>query len=306
MGMTQQTATHQADIIDGRHQARKLEKKVAAAAADLKTNHDITPTLGVILVEGNPASEIYVRKKRQKAESLGIKSIVKTLPQDTALSAVESQIAVWNKDDSVHGILLQLPLPGRPDPYDLLQRISPDKDVDALHALNAGKLFWQQTGQPMPCTPTGCLILLESAVTNFDGLHAVIVGASPLVGRPMAQLLLQKNCTVSIAHSKTKDLPALTRQADILVVATGNADLIRGDMIKPGATVIDVGINRLADGRITGDVCFEEAERIAGAITPVPGGVGPMTIACLMANTVTAAFRANKLPLESLFKSSKN
>ncbi|TNE26944.1 MAG: bifunctional methylenetetrahydrofolate dehydrogenase/methenyltetrahydrofolate cyclohydrolase [Alphaproteobacteria bacterium] len=299
-------AEHQANIIDGRHHARKLESRVAAAATDLKTNHGITPTLGVILVEGNPASEIYVRKKRQKAESLGIKSIVKTLPPDTALSAIESQITAWNSDDSIHGILLQLPLPGRQDPYDLLQTIAPAKDVDALHALNAGKLFWQQTRQPMPCTPTGCLILLESAVKKFDGLHAVVVGASPLVGRPMAQLLLQKNCTVSIAHSKTKDLPALTRQADILVVATGNADLIRGDMIKPGATVIDVGINRLADGRITGDVCFEEAERIAGAITPVPGGVGPMTIACLMANTVTAAFHAHALELESLFKSADN
>jgi len=305
MGMTQEK-THQANIIDGRRAAVNLEEKVAAAARELKTNHGITPTLGVILVEGNPASDIYVRKKRLKAESLGIKSIVKILPHDTELAAIESQIAAWNKDDSVHGILLQLPLPRRQDPYALLQTISPDKDVDALNALNAGKLFWQQTGQPMPCTPTGCLILLESVIENFDGLHAVVVGASPLVGRPMAQLLLQKNCTVSIAHSKTKDLPSLTRQGDILVVATGNANLIRGAMIKPGATVIDVGINRLADGRITGDVCFEEAERIAGAITPVPGGVGPMTIACLMANTVTAAFRANGLPLESLLKSERN
>lgn len=306
MGMTQQEKTHQADIIDGRHEAEKLESRVAAAARTLKTTHGITPALGVIMVEGNPASEIYVRKKRLKAESLGINAIVKTLPPDTALAAVESQISAWNNDDSIHGILLQLPLPGRQDPYALLQNISPDKDVDSLHALNAGKLFWQQTGQPMPCTPMGCLILLESTLKNFDGLHAVVVGASPLVGRPMAQLLLQKNCTVSIAHSKTKDLAALTRQGDILVVATGNANLIRGDMIKPGATVIDVGINRLADGRITGDVCFEEAERIAGAITPVPGGVGPMTIACLMVNTVNAAFRANALPLESLLKSERN
>lgn len=301
MGMTQEK-THQATIIDGRRIAAGLENKVANAAKFLASGHSITPALGVILVEGNPASDIYVRKKRLKAESLGIKSLVKTLPHDTPLGAIESQISLWNKDDSVHGILLQLPLPGRQDSYALLQTISPDKDVDALHALNAGKLFWQRTGQPMPCTPTGCLILLESVIKNFDGLHAVVVGASPLVGRPMAQLLLQKNCTVSIAHSKTVDLAALTRQGDILVAATGNANLIRGNMIKPGATVIDVGINRLPDGRITGDVCFEEAERIAGAITPVPGGVGPMTIACLMANTVTAAFHAHGLPLESLFK----
>jgi len=305
MGMTQ-TTEHQAEIIDGRREARKLESRVAAAAAILKTNHGLTPQLGVILVEGNPASDIYVRKKHEKAESLGITTIVKTLPSTTELSEISSQIAAWNNDHSIHGILLQLPLPGRQDPYQLLQSINPDKDVDALHALNAGKLLWQRTGQPMPCTPTGCLLLLESAIKVFDGLHAVIVGASPLVGRPMAQLLLQKNCTVSIAHSKTKDLAGLTRQGDILVVATGNANLIRGDMIKPGAVVIDVGINRLADGRITGDVCFEEAERIASAITPVPGGVGPMTIACLMANTVMSAFRANGLILESLFNSAED
>lgn len=290
---TMQAIDHTAKIIDGRQIAQHCQDKAKAALQTLQTEHSLTPCLGVILVEGDPASEIYVSHKKKKAESLGIKSLITTLPADSTADDIANQIDAWNEDDSVHGILLQLPLPPHIDSYALLQMISPEKDVDGLHTINAGRLSWKANDGIVPCTPMGCLTLLESEIKDFTGLHAVMVGSSNLVGRPMAQLLLQKNCTISVAHSKTKDLKALTSQADILVVATGNPNLIRGDMVKPGAVVIDVGINRVNDGssKIVGDVNFEEVSEIAGAITPVPGGVGPMTITYLMINTINTAAR---------------
>lgn len=293
---TMHAVTQNTKHIDGRHIAKQSESKTAAAITQIKNTYNITPCLGVILVEGDPASAIYVASKQKKAESLGLKHLTKTFPATATQDDVAAQIAEWNNDSNIHGILLQLPLPAHMDAYDLLQSVAPDKDVDGLHTVNTGRLSWQKTDCLIPCTPMGCLMLLEETIDSFTGLHAVMVGSSNLVGRPMAQLLLQKNCTVSIAHSKTKALPDLTRQADILIVATGNPHLIRGDMIKPGAVVIDVGINRLPDSkRIVGDVNFDEAQGIAGAITPVPGGVGPMTIACLMDNTVKAACLQNDI-----------
>ncbi len=291
-----------ATIINGKAIAKDLESKIALSAEKLITENNITPCLGVIMVEGNPASEIYVRHKRKKAESLGIKSIIQLYPADVSLDVIQEKITSWNNDDSIHGILLQLPLPEKQDAYPLIQTISPSKDVDGLHSLNIGMLSWQKEPKLVACTPSGCLVLMESVIDDFTGLHAVIVGSSNLVGRPLAQLLLQKNCTISIAHSKTKDLGALTSQADILIVATGRAGLIKADMVKAGAVVIDVGINRLDDGRIVGDVCRDEVMNIAGAITPVPGGVGPMTIACLMRNTIYAACMQNDLLISSVIE----
>jgi len=301
--MMSETAKQQHDtkIIDGLHIARILERRIAERTKTLQHTHSIIPALGVILVEGNEASRIYVNHKMKIAESIGISARLKTLPPDVKAADIARQIEGWNNDPELHGILLQLPLPEHIDSYPLLQAVAPQKDMDALNALNAGKLFWEQKNQPVSCTPMGCLLLLESVITDFTGLHAVVVGASQLVGRPMAQLLLQKNCTVTNAHIATRDLVALTRQADILVVATGSPGLIRGDMVKPGAAVIDVGITRLDDGRITGDVCFDEVKGIASALTPVPGGVGPMTIACLMANTLTAAEQSAGIKTESVF-----
>lgn len=280
-----------ARIIDGRAIAATLRETIAGHARDL-TAAGNQPGLSVILVGDNPASDVYVRNKIAACEKTGIRSIEHRLPQATTQADLETLLAKLNADQTVHGILLQLPVPGHLDANRLINMIAPEKDVDGLHPLNLGLLLSGQPGM-IPCTPQGSLKLIQSVKTDLAGLHAVIIGRSVLFGKPMAQLLLAENCTVTQAHSKSRGLPALCRQADILVAAVGRADMVKGDWIKPDAIVIDVGINRMADGTLKGDVDFAAARNVAAAITPVPGGVGPMTIACLLANTVKAASLKN-------------
>jgi methylenetetrahydrofolate dehydrogenase (NADP+)/methenyltetrahydrofolate cyclohydrolase len=285
-----------AQIIDGKAFAEGLRTRIAAAVADAKAAHGLTPGLAVVLVGEDPASQVYTRNKRRQTEDAGMASSDHTLPADTAESDLLDLIGRLNADPAVHGILVQLPLPPQIDPAKVIDAIDPAKDVDGFHAVNTGRL-WSGTGGLVPCTPLGCLMLLRDQLGDLEGLDAVVVGRSNIVGKPMAALLLRENCTVTLAHSRTRDLPAACRRADILVAAVGRAEMIRGDWIKPGAAVIDVGINRVPAPdrprgyRLTGDVCFEEAKTVAGAITPVPGGVGPMTIACVLRNTLTAACR---------------
>ena len=281
------TAPNPAIIIDGKALAALLRDRIKRDAARLTAAGRI-PGLAVILIGDNPASEIYVRNKVAACATSGIRSIEHRLGPDTTQAEVADLIAQLNADDSVHGILLQLPLPALLDSSRLVEMIAPEKDVDGLHPLNLGRLM---SGNPLmvPCTPQGCLKLIQAAKPDLTGLHAVVLGRSILFGKPMAQLLLAENCTVTQAHSKTRDLPALCRQADILIAAVGQPELVKGDWVKPGAIVIDVGINRLADGSLKGDVDFAAASRKAFAITTVPGGVGPMTIACLLGNTIKAA-----------------
>ena len=288
----------EAKIIDGKAFAAALRARVAGAVAALKARHDLTPGLAVVLVGENPASQVYVHHKTRHTLGAGMNSFEHKLPPETGQDELLALIGKLNDDPAVHGILVQLPLPGQIDDQAVIDAISPDKDVDGFQVLNAGRLMTAAKGsQPplVPCTPLGCLMMLKSELGDLSGLDAVVVGRSNIVGKPMAQLLLQESCTVTIAHSRTRDLPAVCRGADILVVAVGRPHMIKADWIKPGATVIDVGINRIeADGgktRLVGDVDTEAAKAVAGAITPVPGGVGPMTIACLLANTVTAACR---------------
>ena len=283
-----------ADIIDGKAFAEGLRGMVAKQTAQLKEQHGLVPGLTVVIVGEDPASQIYVRNKGRIAKEMGFLSDTITLPGDTSQADLLDVVASLNADSAVHGILVQLPLPEQIDEGAVILTIDPNKDVDGLHPLNAG---WLSSGQNalVPCTPLGCSMLLADRFGQggMAGKRAVMVGRSNLVGKPMAQLLLAEHCTVTIAHSRTKDLPGLCREADILIAAVGRAEMLGGDCIKPGAVVIDVGMNRLelADGktRLCGDVNFAEAREVAGAITPVPGGVGPMTIACLMVNTVTAA-----------------
>ena len=272
--------------IDGREIAKKW-KENAAQRAQALTEKGVTPHLAVIVAGDNPASRVYVRNKENACLRAGIRSTILCLPESCTQEELESAVASLNADQSVHGILVQLPLPKGLDEARVLALIDPEKDVDGFHAMNAGKLM---SGQPgfVPCTPLGVMKLLEAYNIPTRGRHAVVIGRSNIVGKPMALLLLQKNCTVTIAHSHTKDLTAVTRSADILVVAVGRAGFITGDMIKPGAAVMDVGINRV-DGKVVGDVDFESAKEVASCITPVPGGVGAMTIAMLMENTVEAA-----------------
>ena len=289
-----------AKIIDGKIYAERLRMDVAAQVAELKASHGIQPGLAVVLVGDDPASQIYVRSKGEQSLAAGMHSVTHRLPEDTTQAELERLVAELNVDPLIHGILVQLPLPKPLDEAAVLAAINPDKDVDGLHVVNAGRLA---NGQPAltPCTPLGCMILLRETVGNLSGLRAVVVGRSVLVGRPIAQLLLQADCTVTIAHSRTRDLPAVCREADILVAAVGRPRMIKGDWIKPGAAVIDVGINRVpfddpvkaAAGRtkVVGDVDFKQASQVAGWLTPAPGGVGPMTVAVLLQNTVTAAKR---------------
>ena len=274
-----------ARIIDGKSIAKELRASLAPRVAALK-EQGITPGLTVIVVGDDPASAIYVRNKERACVKLGMNSQVLRFPAETTQEEILNTVRLLNQDDSVHGILVQLPLPRHIDEQAVLRAIDPDKDVDGFHAMNAGRLM---NGEPgfVACTPKGVMRLLEVSGVELDGKNAVVVGRSNIVGKPMA-LLLQKNCTVTIAHSHTKDLAAVTRSADILVVAVGRAGFITGDMIKPGAAVMDVGINRV-DGKVVGDVDFESAKEVASCITPVPGGVGAMTIAMLMENTVEAA-----------------
>jgi methylenetetrahydrofolate dehydrogenase (NADP+)/methenyltetrahydrofolate cyclohydrolase len=283
----------QAALIDGKATARTLRAAVGRHVDLLVQKHDLTPGLAVILVGDDPASAIYVGSKEKMARQVGIRGATHHLPHDTPQDTLLKLVEQLNADLDVHGILIQLPLPPHIDTDLVTQTINPAKDVDGLHIENIGRLV---SGLPglAPCTPTGCVMLAKSVRQNLGGLHAVVVGRSNLVGKPVAQMLLRENCTVTICHSRTPDLPSFTRQADILIAAAGRPQMIKGDWIKPGAIVIDVGITRSGNG-IVGDVAFDEALRTAGHITPVPGGVGPMTIACLLWNTVTAACRQQGL-----------
>jgi methylenetetrahydrofolate dehydrogenase (NADP+) / methenyltetrahydrofolate cyclohydrolase len=282
-----------ARIIDGNALSAKVRELLATSAAGLKAAHGITPCLAVILVGEDAASQVYVRNKVAACEKAGFRSIKQTYPVNVEPVTVLAKIAELNADPSVHGILVQLPLPKHFDSEAVLEAISPDKDVDGFHAENVGALM-QGNPRFIPCTPYGVMRMLESEKVPLKGAEAVIVGRSNIVGKPMAMLLLAQSCTVTVCHSQSKDLAFHTRRADILVAAVGKAKMITGDMIKPGATVIDVGINRQADGKLCGDVDFESAKEVAGLITPVPGGVGPMTITMLLANTLESAERTLK------------
>lgn len=287
-----------AALIDGRAFAAEVRRRLATRVEQLKADHGITPGLAVVLVGTDPASEVYVRNKGVQTREAGMAGFEHRLPETTSQDELMALIARLNADPAVNGILVQLPLPVHLESEAVINAIEPSKDVDGFHVLNVGLLATGQKSM-VPCTPLGSLMLLRDRLGDLSGLNAVVIGRSNIVGKPMAQLLLGDNCTVTVAHSRTKDLPAVCRGADILVAAVGRPRMIRGDWIKPGATVIDVGINRISDGdrgRLVGDVDFESARHVAGAITPVPGGVGPMTIACLLANTLTACFRANGLP----------
>ena len=289
-----------AKLIDGKVYAERVRAQVAEDVAELRRDHGIQPGLAVVLVGEDPASQVYVRSKGEQSLAAGMHSVTHRLPADTAQDELLKLIADLNADPLIHGILVQLPLPKHLDDKVVIAAISPDKDVDGLHVVNAGRLA---SGLPglYPCTPLGSMILIREALGDLTGKRAVVVGRSVLVGRPIAQLLLQADCTVTIAHSRTHDLPAVCREADILVAAVGRPRMIRGDWVRPGAVVIDVGINRVpfddpekaAQGKtkLVGDVHFKEASQVAGAITPVPGGVGLMTVAVLLQNTVTAARR---------------
>ena len=286
----------EADIIDGKAFAAELRGRIAGAVSELKVDHGLTPGLAVVLVGEDPASQVYVRNKNKATVDAGMNGFEHVLPVDTGQEELLALIDTLNRDDAVHGILVQLPLPDQIDEQAVIDAISPEKDADGFHGVNTGRLA--TGGDAMvPCTPLGCLMMLKDRVGDLSGKEAVIVGRSNIVGKPMAQLLLDANCTVTICHSRTADLPEVCRRADILVAAVGRAEMVRGDWVKPGATVIDVGINRVpkpgeeGKTRLVGDVAFTETKGVAGAITPVPGGVGPMTIACLLANTVTAACR---------------
>ncbi len=277
-------------IIDGKAYAATLLAEVAAEVAALGGQ----PGLAVVLVGEDPASQVYVRNKTRQTVAAGMKSVEHRLPAETPEAELLALVAALNADESIHGILVQLPLPAHIDSAEVLDAIDPDKDVDGFHVVNAGRLAVGLPGL-VPCTPLGCVMLAKAALGDLAGLEAVVVGRSNIVGKPVAQLLIQENCTVTIAHSRSRDLAEICRRADVLVAAVGRPEMIRGDWIKPGATVIDVGINRVpgeaGKTRLVGDVAFAEAMGVAGRITPVPGGVGPMTIACLLRNTVTAARR---------------
>lgn len=289
--------------IDGTAIAAQLGAKVAAEVARLNKEHGLEPGLAVVLVGSNPASEVYVRNKTAKTTATGMRSSLHKLPETVSESDLLAKVAQLNADPKVHGILVQLPLPPQIDPQKVIEAIAPAKDVDGFHPLTAGLLA---TGLPglRPCTPLGCVRLAKSVHPSLAGMEAVIIGRSNIVGKPLFHLLLAENATVTVAHSRTRDLAAVARRADLLFVAIGRPEFVKRDFIKPGATVIDVGINRVpADGgktRLVGDVGFAEASEVAGAITPVPGGVGPMTIACLMLNTLSAACAAAGLPEPAL------
>jgi methylenetetrahydrofolate dehydrogenase (NADP+) / methenyltetrahydrofolate cyclohydrolase len=291
-----------AALIDGKTVAAALRARVMAAVRGLGDDHGIVPGLAVVLVGDDPASEVYTSAKKRMTAETGMRSIDHRLPASTSQAELLALIAGLNGDPEVHGILVQLPLPPQIDPHAVIAAIDPDKDVDGFHPLNVGRIA---IGLPAlaPCTPEGCIVLAKTVHASLAGLEALVIGRSTIVGKPLAQLLIAESATVTVAHSKTRDLPAVSRRADLVFAAIGRPELVRGDWIKPGATVIDVGTNRvLRDGkyRIVGDVAFEEARGVAGAITPVPGGVGPMTIACLLANTVRAACAQAGLPAPTL------
>ena len=280
-----------AAIIDGKAFAATIRAQVAQETAAFREKTGIQPGLAVVLVGKDPASEVYVRNKGIQAKEAGFNSLEYRLPENTTQAELLAQVAALNADPQVHGILVQLPLPAHLDADAVLNAIAPDKDVDGFHPVNVGRLW---TGNPVsvPCTPLGCALILKDRLGDLSGKRAIVIGRSNIVGKPMAALLLAANATVTIAHSRTADLAARCREADIVIAAVGKPELVRGDWLKPGATVLDVGINRIADGnktRLVGDVHFASAAEVAGAITPVPGGIGPMTIACLLRNTLACA-----------------
>ena len=286
-----------ATIIDGKAVAANLRGRVAGAVAAIKAKHGLQPALAVVLVGEDPASQVYVRNKGVATEQSGMRSLEHKLPETASEEEVVALVRKLNNDDAVDGILVQLPLPKHIASDRVINEIHPDKDVDGLTEANAGRLILGKEGL-VPCTPQGSVILAKTVKENLSGLHAVVVGRSILVGKPLAMLLLAENCTVTVAHSRTKDLAAVCREADVLCAAVGIPRLIKGDWVKKGAIVIDVGINRIEENgktRLVGDVDFDGAKVVAGAITPVPGGVGPMTIACLLRNTVLAAARRRGL-----------
>ncbi|MEL6510465.1 MAG: bifunctional methylenetetrahydrofolate dehydrogenase/methenyltetrahydrofolate cyclohydrolase FolD [Pseudomonadota bacterium] len=287
-----------ATVIDGKAFAASVRGKVAAHVTRIKEENGITPGLAVVLVGEDPASQVYVRSKGKMTVEVGMHSVEHKLDVDTSEADLLALIAQLNGDPSIHGILVQLPLPGHLDEDLVINSIDPAKDVDGFHISNVGLLGTGQKSM-VPCTPLGCLMMLRDHHGSLSGMDAVVIGRSNIVGKPMAQLLLGDSCTVTIAHSRTKDLPDVVRRADIVVAAVGRPQMVPGDWIKPGATVIDVGINRIekegGGTRLVGDVDYDSCAAVAGAITPVPGGVGPMTIACLLANTLTACCRANGL-----------
>ena len=285
-----------ADIIDGKAFAEALRGRIAVHAADFTAQSGRKAGLAVVLVGEDPASSVYVRSKGKATVAAGMESFEHRLPADIGQDALIAMVEQLNADASVDGILVQLPLPNHLDETQVLRAVDPDKDVDGFHPVNAGRLA---TGMPgfVPCTPLGCLMLLKERLGDLSGLDAVVIGRSNIVGKPMAALLTAANCTVTLAHSRTRDLSSHVVRADIVVAAVGRANFVRGEWIKPGATVIDVGINRV-DGRLVGDVDFDGAASVAGAVTPVPGGVGPMTIACLLRNTLVAAFRREGLAFD--------
>ena len=287
-----------ANIIDGKAFAARVRQKVASKVADLKETHSITPGLAVVLVGEDPASQVYVRSKGKQTIEVGMNSFERKLDVNTPEEVLLALIDELNADPIVHGILVQLPLPKHVDESLVTNRIVPEKDVDGFHIANVGLLGTGQQSM-VPCTPLGCLLMLRDYHGSLSGKNAVVIGRSNIVGKPMAQLLLNESCTVTIAHSRTEDLADVVRRADIVVAAVGRSEMVPGDWIKPGATVIDVGINRVDSGdaktKLVGDVDYASCAAVAGAITPVPGGVGPMTIACLLANTVTACCRINNV-----------
>jgi len=286
------------ELIDGKAFAAGLRERVAGEVARLHERHGITPGLAVVLVGEDPASQVYVRNKNRQATAAGLHSLQYELPAETTQAALLALIEQLNADSAVNGILVQLPLPAQIDAQSVIEALDPRKDVDGFHPVNVGRL-WSGGQAMVPCTPLGCLMLLQAQLGDLTGKRALVIGRSNIVGKPMLALLLGQHCTVTVAHSRTRELAARSAEADILVAATGRAQMVKGDWIKPGATVIDVGINRITapDGtsRLVGDVDFEAAQGIAGAITPVPGGVGPMTIACLLHNTVEAACRQHRI-----------
>ena len=290
------TARISAKIIDGKAFAAGLRARLAARVPSFVAQAGRAPGLAVVLVGEDPASQVYVRSKHKATLEAGMQSFEHRLPAETSQQDLLDLVAALNADNSVDGILVQLPLPGHIDDKAVLAAIDPAKDVDGFHVVNAGRLAVGEEAL-VPCTPLGSLMLLQDVLGDLSGLHAVVIGRSNIVGKPMAQLLLQQSCTVTIAHSRTKDLPAIVRLADIVVAAVGRAEMVRGEWIKPGATVIDVGINRVPGSepgktKLVGDCAYDECAAVAGAITPVPGGVGPMTIACLLRNTLVAAHRS--------------
>jgi methylenetetrahydrofolate dehydrogenase (NADP+)/methenyltetrahydrofolate cyclohydrolase len=299
--------TGRAEIIDGKAFAAGLRARVGEAAGTVAAAHGVTPGLAVVLVGEDPASQVYVRNKGKAVAEAGMTAFDHRLPDTTSQAELLALVDQLNMDERVHGILVQLPLPDQIDADAVINAIDPGKDVDGFHVVNTGRL-WTGGEALVPCTPQGCILMLEDAVGDLTGKEAVIVGRSNIVGKPMAALLLERHCTVTVAHSRTRDLPQVCRRADILVAAVGRPEMIKGDWVKPGAAVIDVGINRIPAPtaekpermRLVGDVAFDEAVEVAGVITPVPGGVGPMTIACLLRNTLIAACRLNGIDVPAV------